>query len=95
MTSVNHPSIATSALTCTSNPEQHEGTLTDGRCFYFRYRWGHADLGVGADPDTAVDDSVNHQRRIGESGFEGEFATAQQRDAAFAALLTVAAEMGA
>lgn len=90
-----HPQIATSKKTCDSNPEQYEGWLTDGRWFYFRYRWGTAELGIGADLDAAVEDSLNHGRTVGESGYEGEFVSTEQRDAAFAELLREAAEMGA
>lgn len=44
-------------------PSQVQGVLKDGRCFYFRYRWGTGSLGIGdtvdaaiSDPDTVEDD---------------------------------------
>ena len=90
MRPLTHPLIETSANTCSSNPEQYEGRLTDGRWFYFRYRFGRADLGFGPDIDTAVDDSLNHRLPIG-GRYQGEFDDVDQRDAVFARL---AADMG-
>lgn len=40
--------------TCSACPTQWEGTLKDGRSFYFRYRWGKAYLGVADTIDNAV-----------------------------------------
>ncbi len=40
--------VADDELTCESCPTQWEGQLRDGRYFYFRYRFGHATLAVGA-----------------------------------------------
>lgn len=35
---------------------QYEGTLVDGRSFYFRYRWGYACLKVGNVEHEVVND---------------------------------------
>ncbi|GAA1030038.1 hypothetical protein GCM10009557_20650 [Virgisporangium ochraceum] len=35
---------------------QMDGTLADGRFWYFRSRGSHVSLGVGRTPDEAVDD---------------------------------------
>jgi hypothetical protein len=52
-----HPMVATYAVTCHAVPFQIEGTLVDGRYFYFRDRHGYASLGVGVDHGAAVDHS--------------------------------------
>jgi hypothetical protein len=44
-------------LTCEACPTQYEGRLPDGRIYYFRYRSGHAWLGLGETIDDAVEDS--------------------------------------
>lgn len=42
--------------TCFACPTQYEGTLRDGRYFYFRYRYGWANLGVASESvDAAVE----------------------------------------
>ena len=46
--------IATSRVTCEVAPVQIEGTLTDGRYFYFRARHRSISLGVGATAEEAV-----------------------------------------
>jgi hypothetical protein len=43
------PRVRDSVRTCGVCPEQYEGTLVDGREFYFRYRYGMATLGLGKD----------------------------------------------
>lgn len=43
---IEHPAIAQQRLTCAGCPTQIEGRLTDGRWFYFRYRYGTARLGL-------------------------------------------------
>lgn len=43
-------------MTCLACPLQYDGTLWDGRHFYFRYRGGAAELGVGSNPLAAVRD---------------------------------------
>lgn len=60
--------LANATLTCPRNPEQWEGTLPDGRRFYFRYRDGWASLGVGHTRDQAVDDSDNTGTGYGAAG---------------------------
>lgn len=50
--------VSSYTLTCPSVPTQYEGTLTDGRVFYFRYRFAKAELGIGATDDAAVSDSM-------------------------------------
>lgn len=42
-----HDVVLAHEWTCYYCPAQVEGVLKDGRCFYFRYRWGVAALGVG------------------------------------------------
>lgn len=46
--------IQDSRVTCSAAPVQIEGTLTDGRRFYFRARFGRAQLGIGPTVDAAV-----------------------------------------
>lgn len=48
--------ILTLDWTCMGCPMQAEGTLTDGRWFYFRYRWGRATFGIGDLIDAAIGD---------------------------------------
>lgn len=47
-------SIKDATVTCSGAPVQIEGTLSDGRCFYFRARHRSITLGVGDTPDAAV-----------------------------------------
>lgn len=47
-------------------PTQVEGTLREGRRFYFRYRHGRARLGLGNDIDAAVDDCATHSIQYGD-----------------------------
>ena len=44
--------------TCEGCPTQYEGTLKDGRSFYFRYRFNFAYLGIGPSARDAVKDQV-------------------------------------
>lgn len=53
--------VADFRLTCPSVPTQYEGTLTDGRIFYFRYRFGRAELGIGRTPDDAVMETLDSE----------------------------------
>lgn len=46
--------VAEDNKTCWGAPTQWEGTLKDGRSFYFRYRWGRAYLGVASAVDNAI-----------------------------------------
>ena len=49
-----HPRIYVIRKTCSGSPVQWEGLLDDGRDWYFRARFEHASLGVGATPEEAV-----------------------------------------
>lgn len=51
--------VADYRLTCPSVPTQYEGTLADGRIFYFRYRSGRAELGFGQTTDDAVMETID------------------------------------
>lgn len=79
--SLSHPLIASYRMTCSACPEQYQGTLVDGRVFYYRYRCGIASLGIGADLDAAVRDgwAPGHQIRVGDH-LDGAFATTSERD---------------
>lgn len=43
--------------TCTACPTQYQGQMADGRWFYFRYRGGIADLGLGDTFDQAAEET--------------------------------------
>lgn len=58
--------VTTYTLTCGACPTQYEGTLHDGRCFYFRYRGGIASLGIGDSAAAAVADPNTVEDRIGD-----------------------------
>lgn len=45
--------------TATACPTQYEGTLPDGRIYYFRYRSGKATLGLGETIEDAVADALH------------------------------------
>lgn len=47
-------------------PTQYEGSMRDGRRWYFRYRHGVAQLGIGATDDEAVEDSWGNGIRLGD-----------------------------
>lgn len=47
--------IVTIRCTCGACPTQYEGTLDDGNAFYFRYRWGFAEVGIAPTHDQAVE----------------------------------------
>jgi hypothetical protein len=81
-----HPLVATEEMTCVACPEQWEGTLRDGRHFYFRYRGGRASLGLGIGPESAVDDPHEARVRHGDS-LQGIFGSDDDRRAVFAELL--------
>lgn len=83
---MDHPLIATAARTCHALPEQWEGQLTDDQHFYYRYRWGRATLGIGPNPDAAVEDPNEVSIQHGED-YDGEFVNATDRQAVFAVLL--------
>lgn len=81
-----NPLIRTCEKTCASNPEQYEGTLTDGRFFYFRYRWGGAALGVGATLDEAANNAIRGRIDVGTE-MAGQFDSPAQRDRVFNEML--------
>ncbi len=56
--------VACYALTCAARPTEYEGKLIDGRSFYFRYRWGVAELGIGDTPQAAINDSAQSAVRL-------------------------------
>lgn len=61
---INHPDVAEQRLTCEACPVQIEGRLTDGRWFYFRYRYGVARLGIAADLPGALVSMISSCREI-------------------------------
>lgn len=48
------PTVDTAEMTCFACPTQIQGMLSDGNHYYFRYRYGHAFLGIGPTHDDAV-----------------------------------------
>jgi len=44
--------------TCSACPSQWEGTLSDGRMIYIRYRWGFLTVSVSDGPTNSIDDAV-------------------------------------
>ena len=86
-----HPAVAECRQTCEVAPEQYEGRLTDGRHFYFRFRFGRAQLGLGATVEAAVASTVIEPVQVHVDTPAGEygacFETEAQRDAVFADLL--------
>lgn len=80
-----NPQILSSEQTCFGCPEEHEGRLTDGRWFYFRYRSGWASLAVRDNyEDVAGQQDVGME--VGD-GLQGIFDNSEQRDEVFAELL--------
>lgn len=57
--------LSTCTQTCMACPTQYEGTLHDGRHWYYRYRHGVAFLGVARTLDQAVDDPLGEVEFIG------------------------------
>lgn len=82
---ISHVAIKTQTLTCEACPEQYEGTLVDGRFFYFRYRHGVASLAVGDTPES-VNGYMTYRIPVGE-GLQGMFDNDDQRNETFAALM--------
>lgn len=50
------PTLQTLEKTCIACPAQWAGELSDGTCFYLRYRFGVLRVGFGATPHAAVND---------------------------------------
>ena len=44
--------------TCSASPSQWEGSLTDGRMFYARYRHGFLSITVSKNATTNIDDAI-------------------------------------
>lgn len=57
--------------TCEACLTQYEGTLKDGRRFYFRYRFAKASLGFGETDDEAVHDSFRWVLRHSDEPYDG------------------------
>lgn len=51
--------VITWVNTSTACPTQYEGMVIDGDHFYFRYRFGHLQIGFGPDIDSAVLATIN------------------------------------
>ncbi len=84
---MDNPAVLGWECTCESCPEQYEGLLVDGRWFYFRYRFGRAELGLGDTLDAAVWDSIGRRSvRVGDK-YDGRFIDEAQRNRIFDALL--------
>jgi len=86
-----HSAIKDCEQTCLASPEQYEGLLRDGRTFYFRYRSGRAQLGVGANLYEAVGATFCPTPPSGAETYVGDrlqgvFNSAAQRDRVFADL---------
>lgn len=92
-----HPEIVRAVQTCESVPDQWQGTLTEGRFFYLRYRHGWVSLAVGPTPQS-VEGCMTRERRvmhfegvavvadnIGEK-YDGMFTSEAARNEAFAEL---------
>lgn len=88
---IGHPAVATEIQTCGACPEQWDGTLVDGRHFYYRLRHGSARLGLGDNPAAAVADAFARSAVINVPGPGGLFESAADRRATFGALLQLAA----
>jgi len=80
-----NPLVASYVKTCEACPEQYEGTLTDGRIFYFSYSRGEVFLGIGRTLDEAV--RAQGTRVELDKPADGMFDSEEQRDEMFAALL--------
>jgi hypothetical protein len=90
MRPLTHPWVAESYRTSIAFPDQYEGTLADGRHFYFRFRHGYVQLGIGSTADAAVDDTLRGGRAAGQAlgdEYAGNFSSAEERDTVFATLL--------
>ena len=68
--------VAWARFTTVACPVQIEGQLADGRWFYFRARYSHAGVGIGADLQrAAVDYDAHgfHQRRVTSEEYAERF----------------------
>lgn len=69
--------VADHRRTCSACPTQYEGTLVDGRTFYFRFRFARATLGVGATIDQAVCDPAETCIGYGDHPMDGSIDEAE------------------
>jgi len=87
---IEHPEIFTQGMTCLGCPEVHEGMLTSGLLFFFRYRRGLAFLGVAPTEDGALmgtePQGTGASMAVGDD-LQGVFSNDRQRNDTFAALL--------
>ncbi len=81
-----HPAILSERMTCGACPEQWEGVLVNGVHFYFRYRFGRAQLGVGTTPDNAAEYAMMHQGVVVSDSLSGMFTDQAVRVRVFAEL---------
>ncbi|ACU63420.1 hypothetical protein [Chitinophaga pinensis] len=44
--------------TCSAFPTQYEGTLDNGKMFYFRFRWGELCISESISPTEDIDDAI-------------------------------------
>jgi hypothetical protein len=79
-----NPLVASYVKTCEACPEQYEGTLTDGRIFYFSYSRGQAFLGIGRTLDEAVHEQGTRVEL--DKPADGMFDSEEQRNKMFAEL---------
>jgi hypothetical protein len=84
---ITHPLVASQKRTSGACPEQYEGQLTDGRWFYFRYRFGWATLGLGPNIDTAVDNAHRSEGVGWGDKLQGEFDSTEDCTNVFSQLL--------
>jgi hypothetical protein len=82
LSALRHPAVRAAVQTCGACPDQWEGTLIDGRHFYFRYRSGRASLGIGADPDAAAEDPETARLGHGDAA-QGYFDSDEERNGVF------------
>lgn len=86
VTELSHPRVAFAETSCVACPEQVDGRLSDGRTFYFRYRFGRATLGLGDDRHGAVRDPERALVHHGDP-LQGAFDSEAERDTVFAELV--------
>ncbi len=84
-----HPDVVSQVQTCMACPDQWEGRLYDGNYFYFRYRGGHAGLGVSVisvDEAASVNNETYTTLRVG-APLQGCFDSHEERQQVFGELL--------
>ena len=63
--------VTTIKQTCSACPSQWEGTLSDGKMIYVRYRWGYLSIRVSPGPTTDISDAVGGEEVFGTDHGEG------------------------